>query len=62
MANPWNITEAEYEEARALSSNANVNEEDAAEYWQLVRFYRNQIFNRDQAERAVRRIRHAGED
>jgi hypothetical protein len=57
MTNAWNVTEAEYREALELSRDGNTSPEHSAVYWQLCRFYRGQIFLRDQAALAVRLIR-----
>lgn len=56
-SNSWGVTEAECKIAYDLSSDANLNGEEANEYWQLVRYFRGQIYNGDQARRAIQRIR-----
>lgn len=57
MTNAWNITEAEYRKALELSRDSGTSPEHSAAYWQLCRFYRGQIFLRDQAALACRLIR-----
>jgi hypothetical protein len=57
MTNAWNITEAEYKRALELSRDEKTPRDDSAAYWQLCRFYRGQIFHRDEAARAARMIR-----
>jgi len=58
MTDVWNVTEAEYREALELSRDGNISPEHSAAYWQLCRYYRGQIFHRDEAALAVRLIRH----
>lgn len=60
MSNVWGVTEAEYKEALTRSRDGRTTAEASSEYWQLCRFYRGQVFHRDQAERAIWRLR--GED
>lgn len=57
MTNAWNVTEDEYKTAQARSRDLNTSSEHSEAYWQLCRFYRGQIFYRDQAAIAVRLIR-----
>lgn len=57
MSNAWNVTETEYRKALELSRDGSVPPDDSAAYWQLVRFYRGQIFYRDEAAKAVQLIR-----
>jgi hypothetical protein len=57
MSNAWNVTEQEYKIALERSRDPHTSADDSADYWQLCRFYRGQIFYRDHAARAVRRIR-----
>ena len=59
MSNAWNITEAEYKKALELSRDHDVGAADAASCWQLCRYYRGQIFIRDQAAHAARLVRTA---
>jgi hypothetical protein len=59
MSTAWNITEAEYRRALELSRDGNTPPEDSAAYWQLCRFYRNEIFLREEVARAVQLIRRA---
>ena len=56
--NAWGVTHQEYKTAlnRAYNDGA-IPRHDNEAYWQLVRFYRGEIFNRDLAARAVRLIR-----
>jgi hypothetical protein len=51
------VTKAEFMRAYELSSDANVPEHQAADYWQLVRYYHGQIFDRANVERALKLIR-----
>ena len=53
-SNVWQMTEVEY--GLALE-RARADRDDKADYWQLVRFYRGEIFHRDQAARALLFIR-----
>ena len=57
MSNVWNVTELEFRQARKRSDDNTFTEEERKDYWQLVRFYRNEIFIRDAAARAVQRLR-----
>lgn len=57
MTNAWNVTEAEYQTAKEREHDPHYAPEDRAAYWQLIRFYRNQLFLRDQAARALKLIR-----
>lgn len=57
MTNAWNVTEQEYKTALERSRDGDTPAADSADYWQLVRFYRGQIFLRDNAARALRLIR-----
>lgn len=57
MSNAWNVTEAEYRVALERSRDGNTAPEHSEAYWQLCRYYRGQIFNRDQAALAVTLIR-----
>jgi hypothetical protein len=53
----WNVTEQEYEEALTRSRDGRTTPEASAEYWQLCRYYRGLIFRREDAERALGRLR-----
>ena len=55
--NALGVTPLEYQTARELSSDANVSEDDAPAYWQVVRYYRGQLFDRAEVERALRMLR-----
>jgi hypothetical protein len=55
--NAWNLTEAEYEEARVRENNKHYSADDRSDYFQLCRFYRGQIFHLDQAARALKHLR-----
>jgi len=57
MNNAWNVTEAEYRIALEHVRDANTPDDDSAAYWQLCRYYRGQIFHRDDAARALQLIR-----
>lgn len=57
MSNVWNVTATEYKTALQLSRETSTSPEDSGAYWQLCRFYRGQIFHRDEAARAVRLLR-----
>jgi len=57
MTNAWNVTEDEYKIAIERSRDDKTSAEDSAAYWQLCRFYRGQIFLRDQAAHALHLIR-----
>lgn len=57
MSNAWNVTEAEYQEALKRSRDPLTPRDDSAAYWQLCRYYRGQVFHRDDAMRAGRLIR-----
>lgn len=57
-SNAWNVTEAEYREALKRERDDRTSPNDKADYWQLVRFYRGEIFIRDAAERAAKLIRY----
>jgi hypothetical protein len=59
MSNAWGITEKEYQKALELSRDSNTFRDDSADCWQLCRFYRGQVFNRDQAARAAHLVRAA---
>jgi hypothetical protein len=60
MTNAWGITESEYRIALERSRASDTSSDNAADYWQLCRFYRGQVFERDAAARAVRMIRNSG--
>jgi hypothetical protein len=47
------VTEQEYQEANILSMNADTPEPLANGLWQIVRFYRGQIYNRNEANAAL---------
>ena len=57
MSNEWNVTEDEYLEALERSRDGATSWQDSADYWQLCRFYRGQVFFRDEVARALRLIR-----
>lgn len=57
MPNAWNVTDAEYGKALELARDTNTSPQDSADYWQLCRYYRGQIFHRDEAARALQLIR-----
>lgn len=57
MTNAWGITEAEYKLALERSRDGNTSPQDSSDYWQLCRFYRGQVFYRDQAARGARLVR-----
>jgi len=61
MSNAWNVTEDEYRTALERSRSENTLPTDSAAYWQLCRYYRGQIFHRDEAAFAVRLIRGTAE-
>lgn len=51
------ITQPEYRRALELSNNEATPVEEASAYWQLCRAYRDQIFYRDEVERALQLLR-----
>lgn len=51
------ISELEYQTARELSEDAGTSPADSADLWQVCRWYRGQIFDREQAERALHKLR-----
>jgi hypothetical protein len=55
--NAWGITEDEYKKALELSRDSKTSPDDSRDLWQLCRFYRGQVFNRDQAARAAHLVR-----
>ncbi len=57
MNNVWNVTESEYRRALELSRDGKTPDQDSADFWQLCRFYRGQIFHRDQAAHALNLLR-----
>lgn len=57
MGNVWNITEDEYREARKRSRDPQRSDAEREDAYQLCRFYRGEIFNRDPAARAAQSIR-----
>jgi hypothetical protein len=59
MPNAWNVTEEEFKEARKREQDQSTSEKDKADYWQLMRFFRGQLFYRDAVARAVNLIRKA---
>lgn len=61
MPNVWNVTEKEYRMALKLTRDASTSLRDNEAYWQLCRYYRGQIFHRDDAARGVLLIRQQGE-
>jgi hypothetical protein len=56
MSNAWNITETEYRKAQEMVRNDHI---DAEDLWQLIRFYRGEVFYRDYAERGAEIVRAA---
>jgi len=60
MSNAWNVSEQEYETALRRSHNDGaIPRHDNEAYWQLVRYYRGEIFDRDLAARAVQLLRNS---
>lgn len=50
------VTKQEYERALELSRSAPIDSE-AAEYWQVCRYYRGQVSNHSDVAKALTRIR-----
>ena len=53
------ITQMEFNVARERERDPHHSDNDRADYFQLCRLYRGQIFIREAAERAIQRIRQA---
>ena len=58
MSNAQNTVEAEYRKAQEMLCNDN-DRTHAEDLWQLIRFYRGEVFYRDYAERAAKVVRAA---
>ena len=56
MSNAWNVTEAEYRKALEML-RSDTDRTCAEDLWQLIRFYRGEVFYRDYAERGVKVVR-----
>lgn len=56
-ANEWGITEAEFEEATKRFWEPKTPKEDKDAYWQLIRYWKRNIFLRTECERAVKLLR-----
>jgi hypothetical protein len=58
MTNAWNVTENEYRKARQMFRDS-TSDSDQEALCQLIRYYRGEIFYRDEAERGCRLVREA---